>query len=96
MNVNYCEFEWKFAGLNTDFGRELAQLWFGLDNYMIESLVGRYTRGKRKGQLRGSIRWQKATRGGWSRGKGVVLPGTVRRAAIVDSFNGNTIFESEP
>ena len=91
MHVNYCEFEWKFAGLNTDFGRGLAQLWFGLDNAMIEALVGRYARGKRKGQLRGAVRWQKAIRGGWQYQKGVVLPGTVKDKAIVDAFTGAVI-----
>lgn len=80
--VNYCQTEFKTASLATDFGRGLAQLWFGLNNDILESLVGRYSRGKRKGQLRGEITWKKCVRGGWN-GEGVTLPGHVSERKIV-------------
>ena len=87
MNVNYAQSELKTAALATDFGRELAQLWFGLDNQMLEGLVGRYSRGKRKGQLRGEVCWRKTVVGGWRRaewgGGHVELPGTIREKCII-------------
>lgn len=93
MATNYAATEHRIAYLNTTFGRELAQLWLGLDNDMIEAIVGRYSRGKRKGQLRGAIAWSKVTRGGWTwqNGGHVKLPGTISDVRIVDAWTMETI-----
>jgi hypothetical protein len=96
MSVNYAVIETKESYLNSTFGRELAQLWLGLDNEMIESIVGRYSKGKRKGQLRGAIQWKKVIRGGWKHdacgGGHVELPGRVSDIRIIDAWTKETIF----
>jgi hypothetical protein len=57
--------EQKQCWLSTPFGADYACKVFGLTPAELEALVGRYVRGKRKGELRGSIAWSKITRGGW-------------------------------
>ena len=89
--------ETKQAYLSTNFGRSVAQLWLGMNNEIIEAIVGRYFRGKRKGQLRGMIYWKKVVSGGWvysDNGQGgyVVYPGTISDVRIADSFTGETIY----
>lgn len=44
---------------------ELAQRWLGLTPEQIEARVGRFTRGKRKGKLRGWIVFRSCIQGGW-------------------------------
>lgn len=93
--ANYSQDHRNIAYLNEKFGREIAQLFLGFDNDILEGIVGRYSRGKRKGQLRGSITWCKVTRGGWRRtehGGRVAYPGEISDIAIVDSFTGKTIY----
>jgi hypothetical protein len=82
MNVNYCQTEFRSASLATALGRELAQAWFGFDNDILAALVGRYSRGKNKGKLRGEVTWKRCVRGGWN-GQGVTLPGAIFERAIV-------------
>lgn len=60
-----CNFEIRQAYLNTDFGLELAVRRLGKTKEEIETLVGRYVKGKRKGELRGVLEWIKVTEGGW-------------------------------
>ena len=55
----------KQAFLNSDFGLQLAMKKFEKTEAEIEEIVGRYVRGKRKGELRGILKWQKVERGGW-------------------------------
>lgn len=57
--------ETKTAYLSDDFGRDYAMRTFGLTLPEIEAIVGRYTKGQRKGRLRGALRWRKCIRGGW-------------------------------
>jgi hypothetical protein len=61
-----------FAYLNTDQGLAIACKAFSKTEAEIEAIVGRYSRGKRVGQLRGSIVWSTILRGGWVSGVGVV------------------------
>jgi hypothetical protein len=94
MNVNYAASVTNVAYLNQRFGLELAHLFLGMDNAIIEGIVGRYSRGKRKGQLRGAIRWTKVVRGGWQRtqyGGRVAYPGEISNVEIVDAFTQRTI-----
>lgn len=97
MNVNYAQVRRNRSYLNTRFGLELAQLWLGLDSNMIEAIVGRYVRGKRKGQLRGVIAWDKVVRGGWSSSTygtgGVKYPGTVSNVGLCDAWTGEVLYE---
>ena len=65
MKVNYAQFISRFAYLSEDFGRDLAMRKFSLSAEQLEQIVGRYSRGKRKGLLRGKIVWTKCVRGGW-------------------------------
>lgn len=57
--------EAKSAWLSSEFGLDYAKKTFDLSDADIEAIVGRYTKGTRKGQLRGQITWLKCTRGGW-------------------------------
>jgi hypothetical protein len=66
MSSSYkFSWEYKSAPLSGDFGRDYACRTFGLSVDDLEKLVGRFTRGARKGMLRGAIAWGKITRGGW-------------------------------
>jgi hypothetical protein len=66
MSSSYkFSWEYKSAPLSGDFGRDYACRVFGLSVDDLEKLVGRFTRGARKGMLRGAIAWGKITRGGW-------------------------------
>jgi len=83
------------AYLNTKWGLEQAQLLTGLNNEMIEAFVGRYSRGKRKGQLRGAIEWTKVVRGGWSVSGGfghVKLPGRISDVHLIDPWKGTILY----
>ena len=71
--VQYAKVENRYAYLSTDFGIEMARRWFTEEELALVPVI---TRGKRKGKLRGLIKWKKAAEGGWSRAKGgVVYPG---------------------
>jgi hypothetical protein len=63
--TNYAHIEPRTAYLSSEFGEELARKWFGDES--VDSLP-RYSRGPRKGQLKGAITWSKVIRGGWVRG----------------------------
>lgn len=74
--TQYARAENRSVYLNTPYGRSFVQRFLGLDNDIIEAIVGRYSRGKRKGQLRGVVTFVRVTEGGWSRGQnGVRYPG---------------------
>lgn len=75
MHVQYARTEHHEAYLNTPFGRSFVQSQLGFSNDIIEAIVGRYSKGKRKGQLRGTVTWKKTVEGGWVRGQGVRYPG---------------------
>lgn len=58
-------YDFKVSYLSSPFGLELACKKFDTTPEEIEKLVGRYSRGKRKGELRGAITWYKVVKGGW-------------------------------
>lgn len=97
-----AEISYKTAYLNTDFGLNLAMRRLELSQDDIEKIVGRYVRGKRKGQLRGKISWLKVDQGGWvktgpydfeaMRGTGFVARLKVTYGySIVDAWTGEHI-----
>lgn len=51
--------------LNTEFGLKLAMQKLELSSSAIEQIVGRYSKGKRQGELRGKLVWYKIEEGGW-------------------------------
>lgn len=67
------------AWLSTEFGLNIAMKWFNLNEEEIESIFGRYKKGKRKGYLKGMVIWKRCTHGGWFHlinGGGFVCPST--------------------
>lgn len=65
MPVNYAVVENRIAWLSSAFGRDYACRVFNMSLADLESLVGRYQRGKRKGLLRGYLSWDHVKKGGW-------------------------------
>lgn len=57
--------ERKGGSLSSDFIAGLAVRRLSLSLSEIEALVGRFSRGPRKGLLRGSLEWAKVVKGGW-------------------------------
>jgi hypothetical protein len=62
--TSYAQIDSRTAYLSTDFGEEIARKWFGDES--VDSLP-RYTRGPRKGKIKGAVAWSKVVRGGWIR-----------------------------
>jgi hypothetical protein len=62
--TSYAQIDYRTAYLSTDFGEEIARKWFGDES--VDSLP-RYTRGPRKGRIKGAVTWSKVVRGGWVR-----------------------------
>jgi hypothetical protein len=54
-----------YAYLSSDFGCDLAMKHFNLTLEQLEEKVGRYTKGKHKGELKGKLTWDKIEKGGW-------------------------------
>lgn len=80
-----------FAYLNTDRGLAIACKAFSKTEAEIEAIVGRYSRGKRKGLLRGAIQWRKILRGGWVSGFGVVERG-LEYGHSITNWDGEVLF----
>jgi hypothetical protein len=64
MAINYAQIDSRSAFLSTDFGEEIARKWFGDESV---NALPRYTRGPRKGKIKGAVTWSKIIRGGWVR-----------------------------
>jgi hypothetical protein len=62
--THLAQTQWNQAYLSGDFGESLARRYFG--DELVDAMP-RYVRGKRKGLLKGQIRWEKVVRGGWVR-----------------------------
>lgn len=62
--TNYAQIDSRSAYLSTEFGEEIARKWFGDES--VDALP-RYTRGPRKGKIKGAVTWSKVVRGGWVR-----------------------------
>lgn len=85
MKPTYALTEQRGSFLNTEFGRDYAMKIFGLTEPELEAIVGRYTKGKWKGELKGKITWTKCVRGGWYKHNGaggVMRPGALHHAII--------------
>ena len=63
--TNYARIEPRSAPLSSEFGLSYAVKAFGLPEAEIAARVGRFVRGKRKGQIRGHLEWRHVVRGGW-------------------------------
>lgn len=63
--VTYAQFTRNQAWMNTDFGLQLACKRFNKTPDEIAEIVGKTRSGKRKGQLRGQLVWDKCVKGGW-------------------------------
>ncbi len=84
-----AKYEFRHAALSGQFGRDLAQKWFGRDLESLTKEFGVYRNGPRRGLCRGHVIWLKIHSGGWVRGDypgdGCVLrPGTQIRALQSD------------
>ena len=91
-NATYADTAENSAYLNTEFGLNLALRKFDITLEQLESVVGRYKKGSRIGQLKGKLVWRKLTAGGWYKPfKCVVPPGVTYGYRIVE-YNGETIF----
>lgn len=93
MNHNrYATIECRQGFISDEFIAKLTMNHFGLTPKELEMLVGRVTRGKRKGQLKGRLNWLKCVRGGWRKiGPGymngqVVYPNTTFEYQIKESW----------
>lgn len=62
-----ARFENRSCYLSNDFGAALACRKLNISEDELEEIVGRYSRGKRKGKLRGLLVWRKCVSGGWVR-----------------------------
>lgn len=89
--VQYARIDIKTAYMSGDFAVSYATRLFGAEAVAALPLI---SRGKRKGQIKGILTWQKASVGGWHRNgdaSGVVLPGFVSATVSVD---GKTVLET--
>lgn len=96
--TNYAAVETKVGPLNNDGVHKYACDIFGLNPGEVEAIVGRYTKGKYKGQLRGTLTWKKVTKGGWLKAGNksrVVYPGHRYDHAIVNVWDNNKILWNE-
>lgn len=88
----YCRTIMHESWLSTEFGHDFALRITGMTEEQLEQLVGRNSKGKRKGLLKGQIRWEKVLIGGWRRlgyGEGngyVVAPNTIVYVEIDDPW----------
>ena len=57
-----AEIDYRNGYMSSEFIQNMARRYFGDD---VVDALPRYVKGKRKGQLKGFLRWQKVSRGGW-------------------------------
>ena len=62
--------------MSSEFIEGMARRYFGDD---VVNALPRYVRGKRKGQLKGFLQWQKVVKGGWVSVYGAAGNGYVER-----------------
>ena len=93
--------EQRSTWLSSDWGCAYAMKVFDITLEELEAKVGRYVRGKRKGQLRGLMTWMKTTKGGWVKtgrydqeamqGCGFVAGPNITYGHSVTDFNHNVL-----
>lgn len=74
--VQRARFQTTYAAV-ADGYQEAAERWFGLGEDALAAKLGRFTKGKHVGKVRGWMVWCKCVEGGWAHGKGVVRPGII-------------------
>ena len=63
--MSHAVIESRQGYINEEFIHDLAMRKLDLTADELEQIVGRYSKGKRKGQLRGMLLWKKCVKGGW-------------------------------
>jgi hypothetical protein len=92
MAVQRMKYEEKAGYLaNNQFIIDLACKKLELSLEQLETIVGRYSRGQRKGELRGCLKWWKITEGGWHNQVGVVKNVGVTLGYRIEDYNGNIL-----
>jgi hypothetical protein len=65
MSITYASIVITSSSLSTDFGLQLAMKKLGMTEEQLAEKLGRYSRGKRKGKIKGSLQWLKVEKAGW-------------------------------
>jgi hypothetical protein len=81
--TNYARTEVLSAALSTPFGYDWATKLFGEE---VVSQLPTYSKGPRKGKVKGYVHWLKVIVGGWSREYGVCIPGLQRAWLTLNQF----------
>ena len=85
MRIQYCRMASVSVRLSDPNGLAQALYRTSYGERELEARFGRYIRGKRKGQLRGWVVWERCTVGGWHREKQCVMrPGQESHASLVE------------
>jgi len=71
-----ADIDYRGGYMSSEFVEGMARRYFGDD---VVDALPRYVRGKRKGQLKGRLEWQKVTKGGWVNVYGAAGNGYVER-----------------
>ena len=71
-----ADIDYRGGYMSSEFIEGMARRYFGDD---VVDALPRYVRGKRKGQLKGYLQWQKVTKGGWVSVYGAAGNGYVER-----------------
>jgi hypothetical protein len=82
-STNYAQLQTSTAPVSSQFGMSLLERYLGLNREIVEAIVGRYVRGKNKGQLRGLVSFVRCNHGGWITNKGVTAKGIVTVSLLV-------------
>lgn len=92
MTVQRMRYEEKAGYLaGNQFILDLACRKLDLSLEQLETIVGRYSRGQRKGELRGCLKWWKVTEGGWNHRVGVVKNVGATLGYRIEDYNGNVL-----
>jgi hypothetical protein len=84
--TNYAQITHRTAALAEGFGLTLATRKLDCTEEDLAELVGRYSRGPKKGALKGFLHWDKVEKGGWDCGAGVVRPGDRLRYQVQKGY----------
>jgi hypothetical protein len=89
MNVQYAKIDRKSSSLASEFGLDWATKLFGAEAL---AELPRFSRGPRKGLLKGFVLWLNVSEGGWDpEAQRVVRPGRTARAWIAADYDGRQI-----
>ena len=67
--VNYAQTTQRSAALHTDFARQFVERrWGKVVADALYAALPQYSRGPRRGMVKGYVHWTKCERGGWVRG----------------------------